>query len=118
MDEVDLRNILSEEVIPSPIYEKYMEEIKDIEEKLKDVTITPSERIKLKDELKKYSVSVHPSDVKNYDRAKQQGKAMFYDRILLSKYKNDYIKVIECEYDEAGYKRVKYDKGTRNATIW
>ena len=36
----------------------------------------------------------------------------------LSNYKNDYIKVIECEYDEAGYKRVKYDKGTRNATIW
>ena len=118
IDEVNLRNILSEDIIPSPIYEKYMEEIKGIEEKLKDVSITQQERIKLKDELKKYSVSVHPCDVKSYDRARQQGKAIFYDRVLLSKYKNDYIKVIECEYDEVGYKRVKYDKETRNATIW
>ena len=118
IDEVNLRNILSEDIIPSPIYEKYMEEIKEIEEKLKDVSITQQERIKLKDELKKYSVSVHPCDVKSYDRAKQQGKAIFYDRVLLSKYKNDYIKVIECEYDEVGYKRIKYDKETRSATIW
>ena len=118
IDEVNLRNILSEDIIPSPIYEKYMEKIKGIEEKLKDVSITQQERIELKDELKKYSVSVHPCDVKSYDRAKQQGKAIFYDRVLLSKYKNDYIKVIECEYGEVGYKRVKYDKETRNATIW
>lgn len=118
IDEVNLRNILSEDIIPSPIYEKYMEEIKEIEEKLKDVSITQQERIKLKDELKKYSISVHPCDVKSYDIAKQQGKAIFYDRVLLSKYKNDYIKVIECEYDETGYKRIKYDNATRSATIW
>ena len=68
--------------------------------------------------MKKYTVSIHPSDVKRYDKAKQQGKAIFYDRVLLSKHKNDYIKVIECEYDDVGYKRVKYDKETRNATIW
>ena len=118
INEVNLRNILSEDIIPSPVYEEYMEDIKGIEEKLKDVSISPYDRIKLKDELKKYTVSVHPSDVKRYDKAKQQGKAIFYDRVLLSKYKNDYIKVIECEYDEVGYKRVKYDKETRNATIW
>lgn len=118
IDEINLRNILSEDIIPSPIYIKYMEEIKEIEEKLKDTSITNEERIKLKDELKKYSISVHPCDVKSYDRAKQQGKAIFYDRVSLSKYKNDYIKVIECEYDESGYKRIKYDSATRSSIIW
>ena len=24
----------------------------------------------------------------------------------------------ECEYDEVGYKRMRYDKQTRNSAIW
>lgn len=117
-DEITLRNISSEDIIPSPVYEKYINEIKEIEEKLQDITIGKIDKIKLKDKLRDYTVSVRLCDVNNYDRAKQYGKAIYYNRILLSKYKNDYIKVIECEYGDAGYKRIKYNKETRNSVIW
>ncbi|MCS4470318.1 CRISPR-associated helicase Cas3' [Clostridium botulinum] len=110
LNQIDLRNILSEEIIPSPVYEKFLEEIKGIEYKLLHEDISCYERITLKDEIKKYTVSVHPNDIKNYERLRQKGQAINYDRVLLSKHKNDYIKVIECEYDEVGYKRIKYNE--------
>lgn len=118
MEEVDLRNILSEEIIPSPVYENYLGDIREIELKLKDRNIDIYERIKLKDKLKQYTVSVYPMDVKNYERARNNGKAMYYDKVMLSNNTKDYIKVIECEYDKVGYRKMKYEKQTRNSTIW
>ncbi|MEN8077531.1 CRISPR-associated helicase Cas3' [Clostridioides difficile] len=118
MEDVDLRNILSEEIIPSPVYEKYLEDIRDIELKLKDRSIDIKQRVKLKDKLKQYTVSVYPMDVKNYERAKCNGKAMYYDKVMLSNNAKDYIKVIECEYDKVGYRKMKYEKETRKSTIW
>lgn len=118
LSDVDLRNILSEEIIPSPVYEEYLEDITDIENKLKDRSISVYERVKLKDEIRQYTVSVHPSDVKNYEIARQFGNSMFYGKVMLSNNPKDYIKIIECEYGEAGYKKIKYDKQTRNSTIW
>lgn len=118
LNQIDLRNILSEEIIPSPVYEEFLEEIKEIECKLANENISYYEKIILKDEIRKYTVSVHPNDIRNYDRAKQKGAAINYNKILLSKYKNEYIKVIECKYDEAGYKRIKYGETTRSSNIW
>lgn len=80
--------------------------------------LSPYERVRLKDEVKKYTVAVHPYDVKNYERAKQKGQAVSYNHVLLSKYKNDYIKVIECQYDKVGYKRMEYDKAATSSVIW
>lgn len=108
--EVDLRNILSEDIIPSPIYEIFLSEIRKIEKKLLDSNTTLKDRIKLKDELKKYTVSIHPNDIRRYKRALNDGKAILYKKVSLSKYKNDYINVIECNYDSAGYKRKDYDQ--------
>lgn len=118
IQEVDLRNILSEEIIPSPIYERYLEEIKDIEYKLLNENLSPYERVKWKDEIRKFTVSVYPNDIKNYERARGKGQAINFSKIYLGKHKNDYIKVIECEYDEVGYKKMKYDEITRNSNIW
>ncbi|QBD87289.1 CRISPR-associated helicase Cas3' [Clostridium tetani] len=118
LNQIDLRNILSEEIIPSPVYEEFLEEIKEIECKLANENISYYEKIILKDEIRKYTVSVHPNDIRNYDRAKQKGAAINYNKILLSKYKNEYIKVIECKYDKAGYKRIKYGETTRGSNIW
>jgi CRISPR-associated endonuclease/helicase Cas3 len=116
INQIDLRNILSEDIIPSPVYEKYLEEIKDLEMRIKNNNLSQYEKIKLKDEIKKFTVSVHPNDVKNYNRAKLNKKAISYDSIMLSEY--EYIKVIECEYDESGYKKMKYDTAIRNSNIW
>ncbi|MEG2869294.1 MAG: CRISPR-associated helicase Cas3' [Terrisporobacter sp.] len=107
-EEIDLRNILSQEIIPSPIYNNYLEDIKDLELRLKDKNISKEERIKLKDDIKKYTMSVHPNDVRSYERAVRNRKATTYNKVRLSEYEN--IRVVECIYDEAGYKRMKYDE--------
>ncbi|MEG1424779.1 MAG: CRISPR-associated helicase Cas3' [Peptostreptococcaceae bacterium] len=114
-DEIDLRNILSNEIIPSKVYMDYLKDIKDLEFKLKDKSISKEERIKLKDKIKKYTVSVHPNDVRSYERALRNRQATTYSKVSLSKY--EHIKVIECIYDETGYKRMKFDNPVRDSNI-
>ena len=59
-DEVKLRNILSKDIIPSPIYHEYNGDIKELELKLKDKSLNSpenkGEKIKLQNKLKKYSL--------------------------------------------------------------
>lgn len=118
IEDIDLRNILSEEIIPSPVYEKYLEVIKDIEYKLLNDELSPYERVTLKDDLKQYTLSVDPNDVRNYERAVAKGQAIKYSKVYLGKHKVDYIRVIECEYDKSGYKKMKYDEALRSSNIW
>lgn len=109
-DEVKLRNILSKDIIPSPIYHKYNGEIKELELKLKDKSLNSpenkGEKIKLQNKLKKYTVSVHPNHITNYYRALKNGLAIRYDNVRVSDY--EYIPVIECEYTELGYRQKKF----------
>lgn len=109
-DEVKLRNILSKDIIPSPIYHEYNGKIKELEEKLKDKSLNSpenkGEKIKLQNELKKYTVSVHPNHISNYYRALKNGLAIRYDNVRVSDY--EYIPVIECEYTELGYRLKKF----------
>ena len=122
-DEVKLRNILSRDIIPSPIYHKYNGEIKELESKLKDKSLNSSEkkpeRIKLQNELKKYTVSVHPSHISNYYRALKNNLAIRYDNVRVSDY--EYIPVIECEYGEVGYRKKDFkeniDIDTNNSNM-
>lgn len=55
--------------------------------------------------MKKYTVSVYLNDIRGYDISKKKGIAINYDRVFLSRYKNDYIRVIEFRYDSSGYKK-------------
>ena len=109
-DEVKLRNILSKDIIPSPIYHEYNGDIKELELKLKDKSLNSpenkGEKIKLQNKLKKYTVSVHPSHITNYYRALKNGLATRYDNVRVSDY--EYIPVIECEYTELGYRQKKF----------
>lgn len=116
--EVDLRNILSEDIIPGPIYEKYFEKIKNIERNLLDYNNDNFEVIKLKDEIRDYTVSVNLIDIKNYERAIKGGNAINYNRISLSRYKNDYIRVIDCDYDDSGYKKKRFDGDVKHSVIF
>lgn len=110
-NEVKLRNILSREIIPGPIYHKYLEKIKEIENQLNNPEIKSKDkktkRIELQNELKKYTVSVHPSDIYNYQRALRNNKALSYKNIKLSDY--EYIPVIDCDYGEMGYRKKNFD---------
>ena len=47
-DEVKLRNILSKDIIPSPIYHEYNGDIKELEEKLKDKSLNSPENKRYK----------------------------------------------------------------------
>ena len=109
-DEVKLRNILSKDIIPSPIYHEYNGDIKELELKLKDKSLNSpenkGEKIKLQNKLKKYTVSVHPNHITNYYRALKNGLATRYDNVRVSDY--EYIPVIECEYTEIGYRQKKF----------
>lgn len=109
-DEVKLRNILSKDIIPSPIYHEYNGDIKELELKLKDKSLNSpenkGEKIKLQNKLKKYTVSVHPNHISNYYRALKNGLAIRYDNVRVSDY--EYIPVIECEYTELGYRQKKF----------
>jgi len=115
--EVDLRNILSEDIIPGPVYEKYLEDIKYIQMKLLDKSIDTFEKVKLKDKIMKYTVSVYLGDIDKYERDVRDGKAVSYKRISLSSFKNDYIKVIDCQYDEMGYRKAG-DDSKSGSIIW
>lgn len=109
-DEVKLRNILSKDIIPSPIYHEYNGDIKELEEKLKDKSLNSPEnkgyKLRLQNKLKKYTVSVHPNHISNYYRALKNGLAIRYDNVRVSDY--EYIPVIECEYTEIGYRQKKF----------
>ena len=84
-DEVKLRNILSKDIIPSPIYHEYNGDIKELEEKLKDKSLNSPEnkgyKLRLQNDLKKYTVSVHPNHISNYYRALKNGLAIRYDNV-------------------------------------
>ena len=109
-DEVKLRNILSKDIIPSPIYHEYNGDIKELELKLKDKSLNSPEnkgyKLRLQNDLKKYTVSVHPNHISNYYRALKNGLAIRYDNVRVSDY--EYIPVIECEYTELGYRQKKF----------
>ena len=109
-DEVKLRNILSKDIIPSPIYHEYNGDIKELEEKLKDKSLNSPEnkgyKLRLQNDLKKYTVSVHLNHITNYYRALKNGLATRYDNVRVSDY--EYIPVIECEYTEIGYRQKKF----------
>lgn len=109
-DEVKLRNILSKDIIPSPIYHEYNGDIKELEEKLKDKSLNSPEnkgyKLRLQNDLKKYTVSVHPNHISNYYRALKNGLAIRYDNVRVSDY--EYIPVIECEYTELSYRQKKF----------
>lgn len=115
-DEVKLRNILSRDIIPSPIYHKFNGKIKELESKLNDKSLNSpekkAEKIKSQNELKKYTVSVHPNHLSNYYRAVKNNLAMRYDNVRVSDY--EYIPVIECEYDELGYRKKDFKEETHN----
>lgn len=116
-NEVKLRNILTREIIPGPVYHKYLEEIKELEEKLKDKSLKSNvkkgERIELQNELKKYTVSVHPNHISSYYYALKNEKALTYNNVRLSDF--EYIPVIDCEYDEMGYSKKNFNEPNNNS---
>ena len=118
--EIELRNINTIDIIPSPVYEENIEDIKDLETKLKDISTLlkekeidlkrkshlKKEKIILKDTIKKYTVSIPYYERSLYKNAISKGMAIKYNPILLSEFET--IDIIDCDYDEKGYQNKNY----------
>ncbi|WP_297130136.1 CRISPR-associated helicase Cas3' [Terrisporobacter sp.] len=109
-NEVKLRNILSKDIIPSHIYHKYNGEIKQLELQLSNPELNSkenkAEKVKLKNKLRQYTVSVHPNHISNYYIARKNGLALDFEIVKLSNY--EHIPVIDCEYNEMGYRQKQF----------
>lgn len=101
--EIDLRNILSEDIIPIQVYKDNEKEIIEAERLLEEGSTDRNERLELIGKIKRYIVSIPMYEAK---------KAEVYSVIRLNKYEE--IKVIECGYDELGYYKKDDDKGSKN----
>lgn len=99
--EVVLRNIFTEDIIPSPVYLQHQGEIEEIEEKLNNFELTAYEKLTLEETLMDYTVSVPSYEIQKYKRAALQNKAEIYKVVKWGKFNK--LQVIDCEYDERGF---------------
>lgn len=110
-DEKKLRNILSENIIPSPVYKEKKEIIGHMIEIFANEKTGLAERIKAKEEIMKYSVNVPYYQWMKYCGAVKNGKADAYPVIDMGRYGK--IPVMECGYDGLGYQEIDYEKRVR-----
>lgn len=107
--EVNLRNILSEDVIPSKIYEDNKEEIENIIFQLNGAN--KDEKLRLKNKIMEYSVSIPKYQISKYLKALNMNRAEFYSPVKINNYLS--IRIIDCNYDEMGF----YEKGYESQTV-
>lgn len=100
-DNIDLRNILSVDIIPGKIYEDNKGKIDGCINKLNDRDISKKAKIKFKQEIEDLLVSVSPWDLSNYRRALRDSKATTYNPVRINSYQ--VYPVIECDYNDLGY---------------
>lgn len=101
-----LRNIISKDVIPGPVYEKNKDEIHKWESVLKEGNANKIEKVKAKEEILKFSVSIPGYEWDKYSKARFKGKAKSYPSIFLSTHQR--LDVIECIYDELGFQSMSW----------
>ncbi len=105
-DNVDLRNILSVDVIPGKIYQDHKGEINEWIRALNDFDTPKKQTIKLRQNIESLVVSVSPWDLKAYRKAVRDSKTITYNPVKVDNYR--VYPVIECEYGELGYVKKNY----------
>ena len=95
-NKIKLRNILSVDVIPLPVYEANKKVIEEANKKLEENNLTSEERIRLTEIIKDYVVSIPLYQKCEKDR-----------EIKLNRY--EFIPIVKCIYDEKGVTFSKKD---------
>lgn len=111
-EENHLRNILSQDIIPSGIYEEHLEEIQKNEKILLDRAVLVKDKITARESIMKYAVSISQWDVLKISK---DNRAQKYPSVHLGEYEK--IPVLECIYDRLGYRKIDYDHKVREANI-
>lgn len=91
--DVKFRNIISFDVIPESIYVKNKSIIDASSELLLNESIDKLEKVKLREEIKKYTLAVGIYDIR---------RELIVKDIKISNYES--VEVIRCQYDELGFK--------------
>ncbi len=110
-----LRNILSEDIIPSPVYEQHKEEIHEYERILLEDDLESVERMKVRSKIFQYSVNIPYWQWIEYRKAVQKGDAGYFPQICMGR--REAIQVVECLYDELGYQKIDYKTFIRKAEM-
>ncbi len=105
--EVILRNIFTEDIIPSPIYLKKKNEIEELVSRLNSYELTTYEKLSLEEELMSYTVSIPSYEVNIYKNAIIKNRAEVYPILKWGKYHK--LQVIDCEYDNRGFVPKAFD---------
>lgn len=108
--DIRVREIYTVDIIPKPIYDENYKEIDEIEESFKDKELSREERIKKKEKLMKYTVSIPKYEYDKYEREVRRGKAERPNSIILDKFTK--INIMDCNYDVKGF----YAKGYKIQT--
>lgn len=116
-NEKKLREIVTETIIPSPVYEEKSTQILECVQKLKQADLSVVQRQKLRNQIMKYTVNVPYYHWKSYQDAlnsqKTSGrKAKYYESIQIGRHEK--IKVMECNYDKKGYSPIEWTKKTED----
>lgn len=106
-NEKRLRNILSQDIIPSPVYEKNKTDIQYALDILWNEKTEVLEKIRAKEEIMKYAVNISYWQWLEYQAAVKKDIAESYPQIKLGHYEE--IPVMECVYGELGYEKMQYD---------
>lgn len=110
-----LRHIMTEDIIPYCIFDKFCDEIKSLEEKLKMPKLKPVEKMAYTHEIKKFTVPVPQYVYHNYLQKLRTGQAIHRGCVSIS----DYVKIpiIGCTYTEKGFESLE-DKEVNDPMIW
>lgn len=114
-ENIQLRNIQAEDIIPGTIYDENKDVIEKNEKILANKLSSNEDRMKAKDEIMEYVVSIPYYDYQYNLRKVRSKEAQFYDDVKIGQYEK--IKVIECKYDALGYRRMEYEGLIREPNI-
>lgn len=106
--DIKLRNIMNKEIIPYPVFAKHKEEIQSAAEQLQCHELTMLERIKEKEHIKKYTVTIPYYSYNNYRKAVAANQAENYGSIKINKYEE--IPIMDCQYGKQGFEESDYQK--------
>lgn len=111
-----LRHILAQDMIPHCVYEKNGDEIRELEEQLKEKGLAPIQKRSLIHKIKRYTVSIPFYVYKNHLKNISHGKAIPRGCVTISDYEK--IPIIGCTYTpEKGFESLE-DKEVNDPMIW
>ena len=106
-EQVVLRQIASEDIIPGPIYQIYQEEIEELVTRLNDFGLNAYQKVTLEEKLMGYTVSIPSYEIQRYKTAVIKNREELYKVLKWGRFNK--LQVIDCEYDSRGFVPKAFD---------